>query len=91
MQMMVEIFVILISFLSFTFIYNVRKSHNILALMLDRLFKYFDVVKTFVRKAKIIHVMVALIEIFKHMIKFTNIILVITDELFKTIGIYVMM
>jgi hypothetical protein len=89
--MMVESFAILISFLSLTFIYNVNKSHNIHALMLDSLFKYFDVVKTFVRKAKVIHVMVALIEIFKYMIKFTTNILLIMDELFKTIVIYDMM
>lgn len=91
MQMTIEIFVILIPFLSFTFIYKVSKFHNILALMLDPLFKYFDVVKTFARKAKIIHVMVAPIEIFKYMIKFTTSILVIMDELFRTIVIYDMM
>jgi hypothetical protein len=54
MHMMVEVLTTLVLFLSFSSTYNVSKVQNMLTLMLDPHFTYFDVMKTFVRKAKMI-------------------------------------
>ncbi len=45
MHMMVELQVVLVSFLAFASFYNVSKAHNMLALLLDPCLKSFDVVK----------------------------------------------
>ncbi len=52
--MMVEIQATLAPFLAFASNYDASKAHNMLALMLDRHFKSFDVVKTFVGREKVI-------------------------------------
>ncbi len=44
-RMMVEFQVVLAPFLTFTSFYNANKAHNMLALLLDPLFKSCDVVK----------------------------------------------
>jgi hypothetical protein len=56
MQMMAKVLVALIPFLSFASTYSVSKAHNMLVLMLDLHFKSLNVVKTFVRKAKVIQI-----------------------------------
>jgi len=48
----------LVSFLAFASTYNVSKAHKMLALMLDLHFKSFDVMKTFVGRAKVIQMLV---------------------------------
>jgi hypothetical protein len=54
--MMVEVQDILTPFLAFTLSYNVNKAHNMLALMLELHFKSLDVVKTFIKWAKVIQI-----------------------------------
>ncbi len=49
--MMVEVMVLLTPFPTFAFTYNVPKAHNMLVLM----FKSFNVLKTFVERAKVIY------------------------------------
>ncbi len=44
--------------LAFTFFYNASKVHNMLALMLDPCFKSLNVVKAFIRKTKMIQIVV---------------------------------
>ncbi len=44
--------------LAITFFYNASKVHNMLALMLDPCFKSLNVVKTFIRKTKMIQIVV---------------------------------
>jgi hypothetical protein len=56
--MMVEVQVVLVPFLAFKSSYNASKAHNMLALMLDSHFKFIDVVKAFVRWAKMIQIIV---------------------------------
>jgi hypothetical protein len=56
MQMMPKVLVALFPFLSFASTYNVTKVHNMLVLMLDLHFKSLDVVKAFVRRAKVIQI-----------------------------------
>ncbi len=51
--MMVEVQAILAPFLAFTFSYNVNKAHNMLA-MLGPHFKSLDMVKAFIKWAKVI-------------------------------------
>ncbi len=58
MQMMGEIMVVLAQFLVFSSTYISSKAHNILVLMLDLWFKFLNVVKDFVRKAKVIQMLV---------------------------------
>jgi len=55
-HMMVEVEAILAPFLVFTSLYNASKAHNMLALMLDVHFKFLDVVKAFVGRAKVIQI-----------------------------------
>jgi hypothetical protein len=45
----------LASFLSFPFTYKACKVHNMLTLMLNPCFKYLDVVKPFIGRAKVIY------------------------------------
>jgi hypothetical protein len=52
--LMAKVITIMVPFLSFSSIYNVNKVHNMLALMLDLQCQSLDMVKTFVRKAKMI-------------------------------------
>ncbi len=56
--MMAKVLVALVPFLSFACTYSVSKAHNMLVLMLDLQFKSLNVVKTFVRRAKIIQIVV---------------------------------
>jgi hypothetical protein len=55
--MMVEVQAILAPFLAFTSFNNVNKTHNMLALMLELDFKSLDVVKAFIKWAKVIQTM----------------------------------
>jgi hypothetical protein len=57
-HMMVEVKAVLAPFLAFTSTYNVVKVHNMFALMLDPRFKSLDILKAFVGKAKVIHMVV---------------------------------
>jgi len=54
MRIMGEILLVLASLLASSSAYSLKKVHNMLALMLDLLFKFLDVVKALVRWAKII-------------------------------------
>jgi hypothetical protein len=54
--MMAKVLVALVPFLSFAFTYSVSKVHNMLVLMLDLHFKCLNVVKTFLRRAKVIQI-----------------------------------
>ncbi len=56
--MMAQIKIVLAPFLAFASIYIVAKVHNMLALMLNPRFKSLDILKTFVRMAKVIHMVV---------------------------------
>jgi hypothetical protein len=51
---MVEVQVKFVAFLAFASTYNVGNVHNVLMLMFDLHFESFDVMKTFVKWAKII-------------------------------------
>jgi hypothetical protein len=53
--MIVEIKIVLAPLLAFTFIYDATKVCNMLALILDMWFKSLDVLKTFIKRAKVIH------------------------------------
>ncbi len=55
-HMMVEVQVVLVLFSSFKSSYNANKIHNMLAIMLD--FKFVDVMKVFIRWAKMIQIIV---------------------------------
>jgi hypothetical protein len=57
-HMMAKIKAILAPFLAFAPTYIVVKAHNMLALMLDPRFKSLDILKAFVGKAKVIHMVV---------------------------------
>jgi hypothetical protein len=54
-HMIEEIKVVFTPFLEFASTYNVIKAHNMFAFMLDLWFKSLDVLKTYVGKAKVIH------------------------------------
>ncbi len=54
-RMIGEVLVVLVPFLVFSFAYNLSKVHNMLALMLNLLFKFLNVVKAPIGQAKIIH------------------------------------
>jgi hypothetical protein len=54
-RMMAEIKAILAPFLAFASTYIAIKAHNMFVLMLDPWFKSLDILKTFVGKAKVIH------------------------------------
>jgi hypothetical protein len=58
MQMMGEIMVVMAQFLVFSSTNIYGKAHNMLVLMLDLCFKSLNVVKDFVRKAKVIQMLV---------------------------------
>jgi hypothetical protein len=53
--MMVEIETVLAPLLAFTSIYDATKVCNMLALILEMWFKSLDVLKTFIERARIIH------------------------------------
>jgi hypothetical protein len=53
--MMVEIKIVFAPFLAFASTYIVAKVHNMLTLMLDPRFKSLDILKTFVGRTKVIH------------------------------------
>ncbi len=53
-----EIMVVLDPFFTFASTYIITKAHNMLALMLNLHFKSLDVVKHFVKKAKVIQMVV---------------------------------
>jgi hypothetical protein len=55
-HMMEKVQVILVPFLAFKSSYNASKAHNMLAIMLD--FEFVDVMKVFVRLAKMIQIIV---------------------------------
>ncbi len=50
---MAKVLVALVPFLSFASTYSVNKAHKMLVLMLDLHFKSLNVVKTFVRRARV--------------------------------------
>ncbi len=52
--MMAKVQVVLAPFIAFTSYYNVNKAHNMLALVLDPRFKFFNMVKMFVGQVKVI-------------------------------------
>jgi hypothetical protein len=54
MWMMTKVLVVLALFLSFAFTYEGCKVYNMFALMLDPYFKYLDVVKLVLGRAKVI-------------------------------------
>lgn len=56
MHIMAKVLVALVPFLSFASTYSVSKAHNMLVLMLDLLFKSLNVVKTYVRRTKVIQI-----------------------------------
>ncbi len=56
--MMAKVLVALLPFLSFASTYSVNKAHKMLLLMLDLHFKSLNVVKTFVRRARVIQIVV---------------------------------
>ncbi len=56
--MMIEFKVIFVPFLAFASTYITIKAHNTLALMLDPWFKSLDILKAFVGRAKVIHMVV---------------------------------
>jgi hypothetical protein len=52
--MMGEVLVVMVPFFAFASTYITTKAHNMLVLMLDSHFRSLDVVKGFVRRAKVI-------------------------------------
>lgn len=58
MRVMGEVLLVLAPLLASSSTYSLSKVHNILALMLDVRFKSLDMVKTFVRWAKVIPMVV---------------------------------
>jgi hypothetical protein len=57
-HMMTKVQVVLVPFLALKSSYNASKAHNMLTLMLDLHFKSVNVVNAFVRRAKMIQIIV---------------------------------
>jgi hypothetical protein len=57
-HMMAEVKAILAPFLAFASTYIIVKAHNMFVLMLDPQFKSLDILKSFVGKAKVVHMVV---------------------------------
>jgi hypothetical protein len=58
MRIMGDFLLVLASLLASSSAYTLSKVHNMLALMLDLLFKFLDVVKVLVRQAKVIQMVI---------------------------------